>query len=69
MGIKATAMDIQAKESTNEEHSKVKKKALDNQAILTVIVRRKNILNYQVSGSLNLQITCLQGANLKDANL
>ena len=35
MGIKATAMDIQAKESTNEEHSKVKKIALDNQAILT----------------------------------
>jgi hypothetical protein len=25
MGIKATAMDIQANESTNEEHSKVKK--------------------------------------------
>jgi hypothetical protein len=24
MGIKATAIDIQAKESTNEEHSKVK---------------------------------------------
>ena len=63
---KVISMDIQTNESTKKEFSKTRKIPFDIQAILTVIGRPKNSLNHRESKCLNLEMTCLQGADLID---
>jgi hypothetical protein len=67
--FRAISMDTLAVEGENTDCSKVKKIALDIQVILTVIGRRKNNLNDGKFNCLNLQMTCLQGADLRGAHL
>lgn len=64
--IKDMSVDIQTNENTKKEFSKTKQIPFDIQAILTVIGRRKNSLNHRESNCLNLEMTCLQGADLTD---
>ena len=64
--IKDISMDIQTNESTKKDFSKTRKIPFDIQAILTVIGRRRNSLNHRKSNCLNLEMTCLQGADLTD---
>lgn len=61
--VKLLAIDIQANESKQKEVSETKKIALDIQAVLTIIGRRKYSL-YKDEYTLNLRRTNLQGANL-----
>jgi uncharacterized protein YjbI with pentapeptide repeats len=51
------------------EYSKKRNIPLDIQAILAVIRRRKHYLYHGESNPLNLEMTCLQGAYLKDVHL
>lgn len=53
-------------DSRLKEFSKTRKIPFDIQAILTVIGRPKNSLNRRESKCLNLEMTCLQGADLID---
>ena len=54
MTSKVISMVIQTNKNANKEYSKERKISLDIQAILTVIGRRKNYLNYGESNHLNL---------------
>ena len=69
MTSRVMSMVIQTNKNANKEYSKERKIPLDIQAILTVIGRRKNYLNYRESNHLNLEMAYLQGADLKDAHL
>ena len=64
--IKDISMDIQTNESTKKDFSKTRKIPFDIQATLTVIGRGRNYLNHRKSNCLNLEMTCLQGADLTD---
>jgi len=69
MTSKVISMVIQTNKNAKKEYSKERNIPLDIQAILTVIGRRKNYLNYGESNHLNLEMAYLQGADLKDAHL
>jgi hypothetical protein len=60
------SMDIQANESTTSKFSESRKILLDIQAILTVIGKHDHS---KEPNMLNLQITCLEGADLRRAHL
>ncbi|AKB31106.1 Pentapeptide repeat family protein [Methanosarcina siciliae HI350] len=62
------AIDIQANESKQKEVPETKKIALDIQAVLTVLGRRKNTFYDGESNSLNLSHSRLQAADLEKAN-
>lgn len=63
------SMDIQANESTTSEVPEIRKISLDIQAVLTVLSRREHFYGYGETNPLNLEFTCLKGADLKEAHL